>query len=191
MDIYITIHATSEWNEKKLSQGHCDTHLSTSGRRMAELLGQRDDLSCIRQIISSDLARARETAQPLADRLGIEIIQDPDLREGRWAHHHQDASVPLLPFHGSFETHDDLKSRAARTLRRIAENATVSPLLIVTHGAFLRHFFQSLGEPAAPYKGTRTALHRIRYEHGQWKIVSLNDDAHLSAFDKPVNQDAG
>jgi broad specificity phosphatase PhoE len=56
-------------------------HLSELGRKMArraaETLADRD----IVRVVSSPLERAQETAQPCAERLGLEVVTDPRLTE--------------------------------------------------------------------------------------------------------------
>ena len=68
-------------------QGFTDTPLNQHGRRQAEQLAERVVSEGIASLWSSDLARARETAQLVARRLGLQTRLDPRLREGyrgRW-----------------------------------------------------------------------------------------------------------
>lgn len=65
-----------------------DVHLNERGRQQAEDLARALADVPIRAIYSSPLERARETAQPLADRLGLEVQIRPGLIEtgvGDWA----------------------------------------------------------------------------------------------------------
>jgi probable phosphoglycerate mutase len=84
--IVLVRHGETDWNRVKRIQGHLDIGLSATGRDQAQRLavhlsehvrrGMRIDA-----IYSSDLARARETAQPLAHALGQTIVPAPALRE--------------------------------------------------------------------------------------------------------------
>src|SRR5205807_6477394 len=78
-------HGETDWNRDGRWQGHSDTRLNERGREQArELAGQIDGVDVI---YSSDLARARETAEILAAELGIEVHVDQRLRErgfGAW-----------------------------------------------------------------------------------------------------------
>jgi broad specificity phosphatase PhoE len=68
-------------------QGWHDTPLNATGRRQAHELAARLEDEGIVGIWSSDLSRARETAEIVGQRLGLEIKLDPRLREGnrgRW-----------------------------------------------------------------------------------------------------------
>jgi alpha-ribazole phosphatase len=78
-------HASTTLNEQRRYQGWCDHPLSDRGRAEAadlarRLAGERWD-----RVLSSDLARARDTAALLAP--GAEVVPDPRLREldfGAW-----------------------------------------------------------------------------------------------------------
>jgi len=180
IDILITIHATSTWNELSRTQGHCDPELSEAGRRMSMLLANRPDLSDIQCIYTSDLRRAYETATPLSERLGVPIIQSAQLREGNWANYHRDPECPPLPFDGPFEDVEALTERAIKTTSRIAGDEPRSPILIVSHGGFVRRFLlATFPDRISEYKGIRTAINRVRYADGVWSLLFLNEDAHL------------
>lgn len=61
--------------------GHGDPALTDKGHLQAELLGQRLEAEPIAAIYVSTLTRTHQTAAPLAARLGMEPIVEPDLRE--------------------------------------------------------------------------------------------------------------
>lgn len=80
-------HGRTAWNEQRRFQGHTDVPLDATGRaqaaRAARLLAGLPPTS----VISSDLSRALETAQALAERTGQPVTVDPRLREtfgGSW-----------------------------------------------------------------------------------------------------------
>lgn len=82
-DIILIRHGETAWNAERRLQGHLDIPLNVEGERQAGLLaaalaaeGTRIDL-----LVSSDLARARQTAQAVADRLGLPLAIEPALRE--------------------------------------------------------------------------------------------------------------
>lgn len=193
LELILTVHALSTWNEAGLSQGHCDPPLSETGRRMAELLALRADLDDVGEVHTSDLRRAYDTAGPLAARLGLPIVQHADLREGRWAHHHRDPAYPPLPFSVETETGEALGARAVRELTAIAEAATAARVLVVAHGALVKCGLGLLAPDWLPrYAGIRTALNRLRYADGVWTVLELNDARHLDAAARPTaTLDAG
>jgi broad specificity phosphatase PhoE len=78
-------HGETDWNRDGRWQGHSDTELNDVGRDQARrLAGQLDDVDVI---YSSDLVRARETAEIVGARLGMPVRLDRRLRErsfGAW-----------------------------------------------------------------------------------------------------------
>jgi broad specificity phosphatase PhoE len=78
-------HGETDWNAQHRWQGHSDTPLNDAGRNQAGVLA--GELERVDAVYSSDLARARETAEILAERIGLEVRLDPRLRErgfGAW-----------------------------------------------------------------------------------------------------------
>lgn len=78
-------HGETDWNAQHRWQGHSDTELNDAGREQARLLA--GVLEQVDALYSSDLARARETAEILAGTVGLEIRFDRRLRErgfGAW-----------------------------------------------------------------------------------------------------------
>src|SRR5213079_3071563 len=61
-----------------------DRPLSDFGRRQARQLAEELDGEQFDAIYASDLARARETAEIVGERLGLPVELDPDLREKDW-----------------------------------------------------------------------------------------------------------
>jgi glucosyl-3-phosphoglycerate phosphatase len=135
-------------------QGQLDVGLDEVGRAQAQqaatvLAEVRPDV-----VVSSDLARARDTAQPLVDRTGGALRLDPRLREldlGAWqgltseqarqrfpdehAAWRQGVDVPR----GGGETYRQAGERAAECLREaLAEVPDGGTLLAVTHGGTAR-----------------------------------------------------
>lgn len=74
-------HGETAWNAEHRIQGHLDIPLSATGVRQAGRLAQRLASERIHAVYSSELARAWLTAEPLAERLGLEVIPEPRLRE--------------------------------------------------------------------------------------------------------------
>lgn len=86
--IHLARHGETDDNRPPLRfQGFRDTHLNATGRRQAGELAERVAELGIAALWSSDLARARETAEAVSARLGLAVRLDPRLREanrGRW-----------------------------------------------------------------------------------------------------------
>jgi len=87
MSIYIVRHGETDWNREGIYQGHTDTPLNEDGRKTAERLGHTLSKIKISCIYSSDLLRARETAEIINRFLNVPVCYTQDLRElnfGDW-----------------------------------------------------------------------------------------------------------
>jgi nicotinate (nicotinamide) nucleotide adenylyltransferase len=78
--IYIVRHGQTDWNGKKF-MGHTDIPLNQEGRKQSQLLADKIYNINIKHIFSSDLLRARETAEIIGKKKGIKVILDKRLRE--------------------------------------------------------------------------------------------------------------
>ena len=74
-------HGETDWNAERRIQGHRDLPLNATGLAQATALARSLADLRVDAIFSSDLLRARQTAQPLADALGLPLQLEPDLRE--------------------------------------------------------------------------------------------------------------
>ena len=80
-------HGQTTWNLEHRFQGQTDVPLDSVGVRQAAASARLLVDVQPQVIVSSDLSRARDTAQALADRCGLEVATDPRLREtdgGSW-----------------------------------------------------------------------------------------------------------
>ena len=80
-------HGETEWNAERRIQGHRDIGLSSMGYRQAQLLASRLAKAQLEAIYSSDLSRAKETADIIAAGGDVNVLVRPDLRErdyGQW-----------------------------------------------------------------------------------------------------------
>jgi probable phosphomutase (TIGR03848 family) len=81
-------HAMTDWADKRLSGWLPGIHLNASGCSQAELLPRRLDGIRLAALYCSPLERARETARPLAEAVGLAVQVRQDLIEadcGDWA----------------------------------------------------------------------------------------------------------
>jgi broad specificity phosphatase PhoE len=154
-------HGQSAWNAEGRWQGQADPPLSELGEQQARDAAERLAELGFTAVVSSDLQRARRTADILAAPVGLPVRVDPDLREidvGDW----QGLTRPEIeagwpgaladwsegrsesPPGGETRTH--LVERARAALARAA--AAASPgdrVLLVSHGALVRHLDRMLG----------------------------------------------
>jgi glucosyl-3-phosphoglycerate phosphatase len=80
-------HGRTEWNAAQRFQGQTDVPLDGTGRAQAERAAKALSHLAPDRIISSDLSRARVTAEALASLTGLGVHEDAGLREtyaGAW-----------------------------------------------------------------------------------------------------------
>ncbi len=81
MEILLVRHGETDWNRARRMQGHIDIPLNTEGLRQARALGAALASEKLDAIYSSDLQRARVTAQAVADVHQMTVVIDEQLRE--------------------------------------------------------------------------------------------------------------
>ena len=161
--IYIFRHGQTDWNAEGRIQGHIDIPLNETGREQARKLVPVLRKLEIEAFLSSDLSRASETAQIIADQLGgLPVHQDKDLREIHLGKIEglsrteiekllgvefsdrlrsdplSDSDVTLL---GS-ESAEQVIARAIRGIRSFFDKTEFKTIGIATHGGVIRRVIQ-------------------------------------------------
>jgi broad specificity phosphatase PhoE len=171
--ILLIRHAESQWNAAGRWQGHGDPPLSARGRQQAdalagELAGQGIDV-----LVSSDLARARETAAALARALGLVCVHDARFREldvGAWTGLSReeierrdperlarfDAGDPDAPAGGA-ETRAQIRRRVRTAAAGLAAAHPARCVALVTHLGVIRALL-----PGAELR------------NGEWRLVAAD-----------------
>lgn len=79
--IILTRHTTTSWNRERRIQGQTDIPLDDGGKEEARALAIRLAALGIQAIVSSDLIRARETAEIIRAHIRVPFRTDPRIRE--------------------------------------------------------------------------------------------------------------
>jgi broad specificity phosphatase PhoE len=137
-ELLLVRHGETDWNAEGRLQGHTDRPLSDYGRDQARQLA--DDLAteAFDVIYASDLARARETAEIVAERLDVPVNVDPDLREKNWGTWEGLTSTERLDVELVGESTEEHTRRMLAALGRIAARHPRGRVLVVTHGGSMR-----------------------------------------------------
>lgn len=81
MRLFIIRHGESTWNSRGIIQGNRNPHLSQKGRKQARLLARYLESCRLERIFSSNLRRAYQTAEIVAQRLNLPVEKMPQLKE--------------------------------------------------------------------------------------------------------------
>ena len=168
-------HGETDWNAQRRVQGHSDTPLNETGRAQAVALATTLEGTELDAIYSSDLARARETARVVADRLGLPVRQLPELRErnfGSWEGLTDTEILERFPdaksgTWGDGETKEEMTKRVLRALRRIADAHPSGRVLVVTHGGPVRSLLVESGLDGRGPIGN-CSLYEVRLRGGRF-----------------------
>jgi len=203
--LYLIRHGSYIEDER---QPNPDPALSPDGVAQVERLRER--LAATGEIvadalISSTLARARQTAAIIAPALGLPVTLDPDVAE--WRNEHKSLkpddfmtafrAQPLdqrpfyVPFPGG-ETWAAFMLRACTALNRIAHHQAGKTVVIVCHGGIIQasflYFFGSstLHVPTSALDAGYTSITHwekmVVNGNDRWLLERHNDTAHLQAW---------
>ena len=179
--------------------GHSDPSLSVRGREQLPTIVKSLSHLPPRAIWSSDLARAVETAEPIAKHFRLRCKTSPGLREmnfGKWEgltwkevelRYPEDARAwaKLFPHHRPprGESFLELQSRVIQQLERLGDHAEPGCTLVVTHAGFIRAAVAwVLGAPderisrIGQNHGSLTTLEKLE---NHWTVTALNVSASL------------
>ncbi|WP_337026773.1 histidine phosphatase family protein [Microbacterium sp. LB16] len=79
--LFLARHGQTEWSLEHRLQGQLDSPLTKEGEAQAAAIAARLSGADIQTICSSPLGRAMQTALIIADRLGADVIEVPELAE--------------------------------------------------------------------------------------------------------------
>jgi len=187
-------------------QGQLDTALDALGRWQAEQLADALHGEPIDAILSSDLARAMQTALPLARRRGLRVRPDPALRErsfgvfqgftyahitrhwpegaARWR-----ARDPLFGPAGG-EALDDFYRRVTEAAQRLATEFAGRWVVWVTHGGVLDCLHRAAMRVALDASRTwaldNASINRLLHTDQGLMLVGWGDVRHLDAQAQPL-----
>lgn len=198
-ELIIVRHGEAEHMVNGLTGGWTDSHLTDLGQRQARLTGPcLADLVGDRlfQFYSSDLARAAETAELIAQSLPVGPILVPDLRElnngeaanltteeaAEIANPLTEPLIDWVPYPGA-ESWRDMSRRVVAFMGSIREGEDLT--MLVLHGgsanaAILWWLGLGIGEANVSFELDPCSI--SRFNINRWderNVVKVNDTAHL------------
>lgn len=202
-ELLIIRHAETDWNRQMRFQGHSDIPLNECGLAQARRLAARLADESIDLVVTSDLQRARQTAEPLLSARGLPVRADAAWREqafgliegldaatiralhpevwAAWLRHDADLAPP------GGESNRAFHARTLAALRALGDSLDGRRAAVFTHGGVLDMLWREAH--ALPLSGPRdceipnTGLNRLRWDGRHLQIVGWADAAHLAQPD--------
>ncbi|MBV6458421.1 MAG: putative phosphoserine phosphatase 2 [Fimbriimonadaceae bacterium] len=206
MRLLVIRHGQTAWNAEGRAQGHTDISLDETGLHQARLLAASLDDMPLRRVVTSDLSRSRETAQLVADRLGLELIVEPRFREsciGEFEGRHYTeyraeiarlAGVHQAPWYGvsvgGGECGRDVWKRVCEALEDHVPGDGADTAIIAHGGSCSMIAARLIGGTVDTSRSIRfgnTAVAEFqRMPAGHWVIQRYNDTRHLDQPSSPM-----
>lgn len=176
-EFFFVRHGQTDWNVLGKIQGHTDIPLNAMGKQEAKELAEVLKETQFDICVSSDLARAAETAQILIEGRSIPHAQDARLREishgvlegMQW----QEYRKMLI------EQKLDLVEKRSAVIERVfslLEEIVHESVLVVTHGGLIRSVLLTLNPEFGlehKVKVRNAGLLRLSHEKGCFRVESM------------------
>jgi 2,3-bisphosphoglycerate-dependent phosphoglycerate mutase len=199
-ELILVRHGETDWNRELRFQGHVDVGLNAIGHEQARRVAARLAGEPAQHLYVSDLLRARQTAHPVAEQLGLPTVVEPALREQSFGAvdgmrvddikaQHPQAWEAWLRFHEDYcmpggETMREFHARVMAAMRRIAAAHHAATVVVVTHGGVLDMVWRTAR--SLPLGGPRQSeipnagVSRVRVRDAAFEVVSWADASHLA-----------
>ncbi len=190
-------HGYSEANEKNIFAGITDVPLTNIGKQQAELTAKFLSQYAIDVLYSSNLKRAMQTAQPIAEQTGLPIIPNEQLREmdlGEWEELPFEAVMQHYPteyelwvgnvdnaYAPGGESIAQLRKRMVAAVEKLVTKHRGKTVCMVTHAEALRMLFPAwTGARLAdvPYV-PNSSVTVVEYEGNKVRVVLNGFAEHL------------
>ena len=194
MDLIILRHARPVAEVRPDGQGTADPPLAPIGVEQAAATAELLANWKIDHIVSSTMRRAVETAQPLADRLGLPVEEIDDLKE---ADHYRDRYTPVEEmgrddpiivdyladpqsiFGGDY---DGFRSRVTSAFDRIVDGHRGQTVAVFCHGMVMGVFLQTMlghDNPLALHSDYCGIMRVTASAKGFRTVRSVNETGHV------------
>ena len=180
-DLVLVRHGETEWNRLGKVQGRTDIPLNDTGRAQARATAQRLEGRAFDAVAASPLSRAAETAQIIADGLGIGPVELVDALVERDYGEAEGMTGPDIDarFGGRLEAQESREETVERTkpaLVALAERHPGQRLLVVSHGGVIGSLIRDATRWVWPQRGEQIANgsdHLFRVVDGELELISF------------------
>ena len=171
--IFLVRHGRTALNAERCLRGRIDVPLDEVGLREAESLGELFETISLAAVITSPLARARRTAEAIADRHALTVEEDFGLIDRDWGPWAGRSESEVASRFGGLddvegaEAVDSLYERVTEAAGRAVGRAAGSPVVLVAHDAVNRAVIARL----VPELGVAS---RIPQRTGCWNLLCVS-----------------
>lgn len=185
MKIYFIRHGQTDWNKKGIFQGQEDIELNDTGREEARVCGGAFHNIKIKRVFSSSLKRAKETAEIIAETIGLApelVLAKHNLKEQDFGKlsgepYHMRDEYEALGIDPMLEDFVEVQNRIEAVLREIIKEYGEEDIIVVSHGASINGFIHRITEGAMGSGITRlvnTSINVISYKEGRFQLEHCN-----------------
>lgn len=199
-ELLLIRHGETDYNRQFRFQGQIDVPLNETGLAQAARLADRLAGEALDAVVSSDLHRARATAEPLLQARGTPLRLDPLWREqsfgvleglevpsvrfshpelwAAWSRHDADHAPP------GGESNQRFHARVMQALKALSEARPGARIAVFTHGGVLDMVWREVH--GLPLAGPRecaipnTGINRLGWDGQRLQILQWADAAHLA-----------
>lgn len=184
-------HGITDWNIERRAQGQTDVPLNETGKAQARALAARLKNEKWDVIYSSDLSRARETAETIGAALNLPVYIDQRLREISCGKIEGTTEADRIrkwgedweTFDLGIESDESLIQRGMASVKEICGENPQQRILIVSHGAMIGTLLPVL----VPHADTKEHLHNtsitlVRSVEDSWECDLFNCAKHLEGL---------
>jgi probable phosphoglycerate mutase len=184
-------HGKTDWNAEGKIQGQTDIQLNAEGIKQAVSLANRlsEEAPIWNAVIASDLKRAHATAQIIAEKLNIPLLEsDPRLRERyfgeaegtleqerreRWGNEWKKVAKGVEPS-------EDVRARGLSALHEWQHEYASRNLLVVSHGSFLAQLLNEICSDLQDEHIANLSYTILELREEKWYPQLYNCTKHLS-----------
>lgn len=203
-EILLIRHGETAWNAVRRLQGHLDIPLNAEGLRQAQALGAALRNEPLDAIFSSDLIRARQTAEAIAAPRGMQVRTDAGLRErcygafegmlyadigarypeayAAWQARAADARFPQGVHRA--ETLREFHARTVEAIVRIVSTGNFRKVALVAHGGVLECAYraaQGIGfDRPRDFDIFNASVNRFAWDGERLTLLQWGDVSHLA-----------
>lgn len=177
--VVIARHGRTTFNVAGRLRGHLDPELDAVGRGEANQLARKLAACNIRQIISSPLKRAQQTAVALDQMHHVGVTIDKRLIDRDYGEHAGSLPSELIARWGTVdaapgvESIEDLVGRAAAVLEDLQPHLDQGVTLLVAHDAVNQALLAWLGVAGKVTQHT-ACWNLVLYRDGTWSVAAID-----------------